>query len=247
MSAAILIPGRRAFLGTLGTLGATAIFSTRGLYAEALVQTAATTEGPFYPDKMPLDTDNDLLIINDAITPALGDITWLSGQVLTAAGQPMRNAFVEIWQTDDKASYIHTRGRNVERDGNFQGYGRYLTDSSGRYSFRTLKPIAYTLMGAFRAPHIHVAVSQNGRRLFTTQVGIKGHKDNAIDLVYTRLDARALDTILVDFEPIRSSPIGEFAATFDLVLGHTAVEGEDGVMRGGIGKPLGFGGRTRRP
>ena len=83
------------------------------------------------------------------------------------------------------------------------------------------------------------------RRLFTTQVGIKGHKDNAIDQVYTALNARALDTILVDLKPIRSSPIGEFAATFDLVLGHTAVEGEDGVMRGGIGKPLGAG--RRRP
>src|SRR4051812_43262997 len=73
--------------------------------------TAALSEGPFYPDKMPLDTDNDLLIINDAITPALGAVTWLSGRVLTASGQPIRNAFVEIWQTDDKASYIHTRGR----------------------------------------------------------------------------------------------------------------------------------------
>ena len=33
-------------------------------------ETGTTTEGPFYPDKLPLDTDNDLLIINDAITPA---------------------------------------------------------------------------------------------------------------------------------------------------------------------------------
>ena len=27
------------------------------------------TEGPFYPNKLPLDTDNDLLVINDGITP----------------------------------------------------------------------------------------------------------------------------------------------------------------------------------
>ncbi len=166
MSAAIVVPGRRTFLGTLGTIGvaagASAFFTTRGLFAEELTATAATTEGPFYPDRMPLDTDNDLLIINDAITPALGAVTWLTGRVLTATGQPMRNAFVEIWQTDDKASYIHTKGRNSEVDGNFQGYGRFLTDSTGQYNFRTLRPIPYTLQGAFRAPHIHIAISQNG-------------------------------------------------------------------------------------
>lgn len=36
------------------------------------------TEGPFYPDKMPLDTDNDLLIVNDSITPAVGEVTYVS-------------------------------------------------------------------------------------------------------------------------------------------------------------------------
>jgi protocatechuate 3,4-dioxygenase beta subunit len=235
MSASILVPGRRAFLGAFG---AVALFTTRGLFAEELVQTTATTEGPFYPDRMPLDTDNDLLIINDAITPAVGDITWLTGRVLTTSGQPLRNAFVEIWQTDNKASYIHTRGRNTEFDGNFQGYGRHLTDSSGRYTFRTLKPIAYTLQGAFRAPHIHVAVSQNGRRIFTTQVGIKGHKDNATDMVYRSLGSKGLETILVDFKPVPGSRVGELTASFDLVLGRTAAEGDDGALKG-IGKPLG--------
>src|SRR5687768_4725276 len=47
---------------------------------------------------MPLDTHNDLLTINDAITPAVGQFTHLTGRVLTATGQPIRNAFVEIWQ-----------------------------------------------------------------------------------------------------------------------------------------------------
>jgi protocatechuate 3,4-dioxygenase beta subunit len=84
--------------------------------------TAATTEGPFYPDRMPLDTDNDLLIVNDSITPAVGQITHLTGHVLTAMGQPVRNAFVEIWQVDSTASYVHTGGRQpTGHDANFQG------------------------------------------------------------------------------------------------------------------------------
>ena len=72
----IVIPGRRAFLGSIG---AAALFTTKGLFAEALKETAAVTEGPYYPDKMPLDTDNDLLLINDSITPAVGVVTWLTG------------------------------------------------------------------------------------------------------------------------------------------------------------------------
>src|SRR4051794_6645272 len=98
-----------------------ALFQTRGLFAETLQSTARLTEGPFYPDKMPLDTDNDLLIINDSITPAVGEVTYLSGRILSSAGEPVRNAFVEIWQVDSHASYIHTRGRNpAARDENFQ-------------------------------------------------------------------------------------------------------------------------------
>ena len=77
---------RRGFLSTL-TLGAAA-FATRGLFADELVRTPKQTEGPFYPDKLPLDTDNDLLVINDTITPAVGEVTHLTGRILDAKGQP---------------------------------------------------------------------------------------------------------------------------------------------------------------
>ena len=47
-------------------------------------RTPRIQEGPFYPTKLPLDTDNDLLVINDGITPAVGDVTHLSGEILTS-------------------------------------------------------------------------------------------------------------------------------------------------------------------
>src|SRR5688500_9786144 len=81
---------RRWFLQSL-TLGIAAL-SPPGAFAQHLAETATTTEGPFYPDKLPLDTDNDLLILNDAITPAVGSITLLTGRVLSPSGQPIRNA-----------------------------------------------------------------------------------------------------------------------------------------------------------
>jgi protocatechuate 3,4-dioxygenase beta subunit len=70
MSQINVTQSRRVFLSTL-TFGAAA-FTTPGLFADELVRTPKQTEGPFYPNKLPLDTDNDLLLINDGITPAVG-------------------------------------------------------------------------------------------------------------------------------------------------------------------------------
>jgi protocatechuate 3,4-dioxygenase beta subunit len=223
---------RRRFLHGLTAAGIAA-YTTPGLFAQQLVDTATTTEGPFYPDKLPLDTDNDLIIINDGVTPAVGEITHLTGRVLTKSGQPVRNAFVEIWQTDQTGSYVHTGGRQPTGfDTNFQGYGRFLSDSKGQYYFRTIKPIDYTLIGIFRTAHIHVAVSQNGRRVFTSQLLVNGHPANARDTVVRSLDPGKLKTLLVDFTPLPGSKLGELSANFDVVLGATATELEMGPLRG---------------
>lgn len=212
-----------------------AMFFTPGLFAEQLVETPRLTEGPFYPDRLPLDTDNDLLVINDSITPAVGEITHLSGRILGPTGAPLRNAFIEIWQVDGRGRYIHTADVNSgENDRNFQGYGRFMTDAQGQYYFRTIKPVPYP----GRTPHIHVAVSQNGRRVLTTQLLINGHPQNDRDGVARGIrDPLQLETILVDFKPIPDSRIGELAARFDIVLGTTLPDPEETPIRGGIGKP----------
>jgi protocatechuate 3,4-dioxygenase beta subunit len=223
---------RRHFLQGIAATGFAAL-TTKGIFAQRLTETASTTEGPFYPDKLPLDTDNDLLILNDAITPAIGDITHLTGRVLSGSGQPLRNAFVEIWQVDHNGSYVHTGGRQpVGYDNNFQGYGRFLSDSKGEYYFRTIKPISYTLQGIYRTAHIHIAVSQNGRRVFTSQILVNGHPGNARDGLANRLEPAALKTLLADFKPLPGSKLKELNASFDVVLGKTVNELEPGVPRG---------------
>lgn len=211
---------RRGFLRTLA-FGAAA-FTTPGLFAEELarVRTPAQTEGPFYPDKLPLDTDNDLLVINDAITPAVGEVTHLSGVILDAKGQPMRNALVEIWQCDNTGVYLHSRDSDGKknRDKNFQGFGRFLTSSKGEYYFRTIKPVPYP----GRTPHIHFKIKKSGKELLTTQCYIKGHRQNERDGIFRSLrDAKSRDSLLVDFVPVKESRIGELAARFDVVLGVT--------------------------
>jgi protocatechuate 3,4-dioxygenase beta subunit len=135
--------------------------------------------------RLPLDTDNDLLILNDGLTPAVGEITHLTGTSSrrrdcpsamrsSRSGRPTRTVPTCIPLGDRRAKPY---------DANFQGYGRFLSDAKGQYYFRTIKPVEYTLMGMHRCPHIHVAVSQNGRRIFTSQFLVKGDPANVGDTV----------------------------------------------------------------
>ena len=209
---------RRNFLRTIGFV--TAMFTVPGAFAKELTLTPRQTEGPFYPDKLPLDTDNDLLVINDGTTPAVGEVTWLSGRVLDARGEPIRNALVEIWQCDANGAYLHSgTGNRDKRDAHFQGFGRFLTGSTGEYLFRTIKPVPYP----GRAPHIHFAVKRKGKKELITQCYIAGHPGNEKDGIWKNLkDERARKSVTVPFAPMKGSRIGELAARFEIVMGVTA-------------------------
>jgi protocatechuate 3,4-dioxygenase, beta subunit len=227
MDQQILLPSRRLFLGSLALgVGATQFFTVPGAFAEELARTPAMTEGPFYPDKLPLDTDNDLIIINNSVTPAVGVITHLTGRVLSAAGEPIKDAVVEIWQCDAKAVYLHSRDsgpKQAQRDKNFQGFGRFTTDSKGAYRFRTIKPVAYP---GRPAPHIHVKIKKGERELLTTQIFIAGHPGNLRDHIFFDVrDPFERELVQADFNPVKDSKIGEVAANLDLVVGVTPQDG----------------------
>jgi protocatechuate 3,4-dioxygenase beta subunit len=226
----ILIPtSRRIFLRTL-TFGAAA-FAARGAFAEELMRTPRMTEGPFYPDKLPLDTDNDLIIVNNALTSAVGEITHLTGRLLDVTGSPIRNATIEIWQCDANQVYLHSGDsfNNKDRqDKNFQGFGRFVTGSAGTYYFRTIKPVPYP---GRPAPHIHVKVKKGGRELLTTQINIAGHPGNEVDgVVRSAGGLIERELTMATWKPIEGSKIGEWSANHDLILGRTpddrAVSGE---------------------
>jgi protocatechuate 3,4-dioxygenase, beta subunit len=221
-----LLTRRQLFMA--GSLGAAA-WLVPGVFAQELARTPAMTEGPFYPDRLPLDTDNDLVIVGNSTTPAIGEITHLTGRVLTPNGSGMNNLVVEIWQVDGNGVYLHTGSDSGNRrDRNFQGFGRFTTNERGEYRFRTIKPVPYP----GRTPHIHVKVKRGDRTLLTTQLFIAGHAGNARDGIYRGAGGIVeRELVTVAFRPVAEARIRECRANFDIVLGVTPDEGRPDAKR----------------
>src|SRR5438105_2561061 len=204
---------RRRFMKQIAAAGlGGALLDTPGLFAEQLTATPEQTEGPYYPTTLPLDTDNDLVMINSSLTPAVSQITYISGRILSPAGEPVRNAYMEIWHADNTGAYIHPSSNGyANRDLNFQGFGRFLTGSSGEYLFRTIKPGLYT----GRTRHIHFKVKAGGQTL-TSQLYFLGESQNASDSVLQGIrDTTARNSVIVPFVSIEGSSVGAIAARFD--------------------------------
>jgi protocatechuate 3,4-dioxygenase beta subunit len=230
---------RRGLLRALGFGGV--FYTERGLFAQTLTQTPAQTLGPYYPDRMPLDQDNDLIRINDNLTPAIGQVSWLSGRVIGRNGLPLRNALVEIWQADNNGAYIHSASPIRNRDGNFQGYGRFVTGSSGSYVFRTVKPGLYP----GRTRHIHAQVTTATGEKLVTQLYIEGDPLNTNDGVLNGIrDAAQRASVLRPWTPIADSPAGELAVQWDIILGLTPADPQDGkpeiLTQNGVVNGAGF-------
>ena len=101
-----------------------ALVAVPGRLAEELALTPRQTEGPFDPevlpfdpDVLPLDTDNDVVVVNARLTPAVGEVAWLSGRWLTQAGSPIRHATIEIWPRDSTGAISIRRPAPTRRSG----------------------------------------------------------------------------------------------------------------------------------
>jgi len=184
--------------------------------ATALPPTPAQTAGPFYPLTLPADTDNDLTHIAGREGTAKGTVTYVGGRVLDRDGRAIPGARVEIWQCDANGRYHYVRDDRAgpPLDENFQGYGQTLTDATGSYKFRTIRPVPYP----GRTPHIHFAVSgPDGTRL-VTQMYVAGEPQNEHDGVLLGVrDPAARARLIVPLRPAAEPEA--LSGTFDIVLG----------------------------
>jgi len=208
---------RRRMLGIAA--GSAAVFSLGGVgRAGALPPTPRQTAGPFYPLSIPADSDNDLVQVTGHNGTAKGTVSYVSGHILDSNGRPLPGARVEIWQCDTNGRYHYVRDNSADTplDDNFQGYGRTITDQTGGYRFRTIRPMPYP----GRTPHIHFAVSGPGSARFTTQMYIAGEPLNEHDGVLMGVrDPTARARLIVPLRPAPELEANALAGTFDIVLG----------------------------
>ena len=168
--------------------------------------------GPFYPVDFPASTDNDLLRVPGRTSMAKGEPMMVRGVVRDLEGQPLVGATVEIWQCDANGRYHHPGDHGASpRDANFQGFGRTLTDSSGAYEFRTIRPVPYP----GRTPHIHFLIRATDGRQLISQMYLRDAPGNRRDILFRRLSSAARERLSVT--PVVGDD-GQLAANFDIAL-----------------------------
>jgi protocatechuate 3,4-dioxygenase beta subunit len=154
----------------------------------------------------------------------LGERIIVTGRVLDSDGRPVPDALVEIWQANSAGRYAHgIDDHPAPLDPNFDGAGRCLTDSGGRYQFVTIKPGAYPWgnhLNAWRPAHIHFSLFG---RAFTqrliTQMYFPGDPLFAQDPIFNSIpDPAARQRLVARFDLDVTQPDWALGYQWDIVL-----------------------------
>ena len=166
---------RQEFILLSDTLGATMLIDAINNRKPAGA-TESSVLGPFYREGAPARANGADL----ADGAAEGARVLVAGRVTDLDGAPIAGATLDVWQTAPNAEYAAMDPGQPE----FNLCGRIEAGADGRYSFRTRKPVSYTIPGDgpvgamlkaagrhnWRPAHIHFKVSATGYRTLVTQL-----------------------------------------------------------------------------
>jgi hydroxyquinol 1,2-dioxygenase len=130
---------RQEFILLSDTLGLSMLTTTQN-NRKPVECTEATVLGPFFVEGAPDYQNGD-----DLSNGAAGLPCFVSGHVRGLDGEPVPNATIEIWQSDEDGfydvQYAESQGGEVEP----QARGRLHTLADGRFHFRSILPQAYPI------------------------------------------------------------------------------------------------------
>ena len=141
-------------------LGAALLLPLEGLAQTCGVITPRQTEGPFFSPNSP----KRISLVEKASKAARLVVT---GQVLSPQCQPVPNALLDFWHSDEAGAYDNQ---------GFRYRGHQFADAQGRYRLETIVPAEYP----GRARHIHVKVQAPGGRILTTQLYFPGDRRDSL-------------------------------------------------------------------
>jgi protocatechuate 3,4-dioxygenase beta subunit len=176
--------------------------------------------GPFYP-LSELPQTSDLTRVSGRSGRAEGQVLNVIGRVLNLAGEPVRNAKVEVWQANAYGRYTHPSDPNpAPLDPNFEGSAVLTTDSEGQYRFKTIKPAAYPAgPNRMRPAHIHFQVSGRQDKI-VTQMYFEDDPYNKTDPFLNSAGEAGRQELLVRrlLEPFPDLEPASKMVIFDIVL-----------------------------
>ncbi|WP_327186150.1 protocatechuate 3,4-dioxygenase subunit alpha [Streptomyces sp. NBC_01334] len=165
---------------------------------ETVLPTPSHTVGPFYGHALPFPGGGDIAPLGHPDTIAL------QGYVYDGEGNPLPDAFVELWGADPEGNLPQVDG-SMRRDASsggflgrngleFTGWGRIQTDANGHWSARTLRPGAR----GHSAPYLSVCVFARGLlvHLFTRIYLPDDEAALTADPLLTRVDPARRDTLI---------------------------------------------------
>ena len=202
---------RRNFVRKIGSGAIVTLASASAIASETcgLFTTPAQPEGPFYPVKLPSDSNADLTKVEGKGAIAKGEVVIVSGVVTDENCVPVKGAIVEVWQACHSGRYNHPSDTSAAKlDPNFQYYAQIKTNAKGEYSYKTIIPGEYAATGTWtRPPHIHYKVSLRGYEELITQLYFKGNRNNEYDRILQSLNKDEQNAVIVDFKSTSNSKI----------------------------------------
>jgi protocatechuate 3,4-dioxygenase beta subunit len=138
--------------------------------------TTANLLGPFWRKDAP-HVENGGSIVR---SPTPGDALFFTGHVVDTEGKPIVGAQVDVWHASTKGLYENQDPSQAE----WNLRGRFTTDESGTFNYRTIKPSGYPVPAGgptekllnvqhrhpFRPAHLHALVYKEGFKTIASQV-----------------------------------------------------------------------------
>jgi protocatechuate 3,4-dioxygenase beta subunit len=171
-------------------------------------------------------------IAGHGATQAIGQLMHLRVRVLDEDGAPVGGTVVEIWQANAAGRYIHPNDDDhAPPDPNFYGAARLVTDESGSFELRTVKPGAYPVPtgdGWWRPPHIHFSVfGKVWLSRLVTQMYFPGEPLNPQDRILNAVpDAAARERLVARYVPPTGKPHNALVFEHQIVLRGKAATAE---------------------
>lgn len=169
---------RQEFILLSDTLGVSMLVDAIN-HRGAAGATPTTVLGPFYVENPPV-----LPLGTELARTAPGERLHVSGRVTTAAGGPLADAVLDVWQSDAEGFYDVQRPAGEAPELR----ARFRADAEGRFHFWTVMPTAYpvptdgpvgemlqaTGRHPMRPAHIHFMISAPGHETLVTHVFADG-------------------------------------------------------------------------